>query len=143
MDENVVNDFIEHHGVLGMKWGRRGSGSSRGPASAESRRVSDLKNRPKHTLTNKQLKTVNERISLERNFSKMNPSTVKKGAEAAAATLATIGIGISAFNMITSPAGKAAISAGKKFISKIKHSDMEVGVDFIKHRNSLLLRTIP
>jgi hypothetical protein len=116
VDENLVKEFIEHHGVIGMKWGTRRGGVSKGRASPESRRVSALKNRPRHTLTNKQLKTVNERMNLEQNFSKMNPTTRQKGKAHAAEILSTVAIGVTAYNVVTSNAGKAAIAAGKKFL---------------------------
>lgn len=150
MDEQDVKEFIEHHGVVGMHWGvRRGSSARR--QSTDSKRVSELRKRPKHQLTNKQLRTVNERMKLEQNFSRMNPGSVKKGAETAAAMLATIGVGFTAYNMIKSPGGQALVSIGKKMLNKYKkapnpfkvgHSDTEVGVDFIKQHNSLLLQSI-
>jgi hypothetical protein len=143
VDEQLVKEFIEHHGVKGMRWGVRKSGGL-GKSSADFKKVAALKKKPKHQLTNQQLKTINERLNLETNFSKMNPGPVKKGAETAAGILATVGIGFTAYNMVKSPAGQAFISTGKKVLGKlkIKHGIMEVGVDSIKHGNSLLLRTI-
>lgn len=145
MDEQDVKEFIEHHGVVGMRWGRRKGGSSERSASSDFKKVAALKKRPKHQLTNKQLRTINERMNLEQNFSKMNPSATKRGAETAAGILATVGIGFTAYNMVKSPAGQAFISTGKKILNKIKikHGQMEVGVDFIKQYNSILLRPIP
>lgn len=142
MNENEkVKDFIEHHGVKGMRWGVRRSKAAI-KRSAESKRVSELRARPKQSLTNKQLRIVNERLNLEQQFSRLNPTTVAIGHNAVRNTLAIVGTAATLYNIVNSPAGKAAVAAGKKFIGKIKHSHMEVGVDFIKHRNSLLLRPI-
>jgi hypothetical protein len=143
--DEVVKEFIEHHGVVGMHWGvRRSVSKTTGKlaTSADYRKVAALKKKPTRQLTNHQLRTANERMKLEQNFSRMNPGSVKKGAEAAAGILATIGVAATAYNMVKSPAGQAAVALGKRVLSKIKHDYMEVGVDFIKHRDSLLLRTV-
>lgn len=120
MNENVVKDFIEHHGVLGMKWGRRGAGKSRTtPASSDYKIVAALKKRPTHQLTNKQLKTINERMNLEQNFSKMNPNIIKKGHSTATTIMTTLGLGVASYNLVKSPFGQALVTQGKKVLSKV------------------------
>lgn len=105
-----------------MKWGVRKVRVSRAksarPASSESKKVSELRTRKPHQLTNKQLQTVNSRLNLENNFTKLNPNAIKRGTVAAAAILGTLQIGVTAYNMASSPAGKAAIANGRKALKK-------------------------
>lgn len=116
MNDEAVKEFIEHVGVKGMHWGVRKDRGSVRPSSSESKKVSELRKRKPHQLTNKQLKLVNERLNLEQNFKRMNPGPAKAGKEIAAGILGTIGLGVTAYNVVHSPAGKAAIAAGKKFL---------------------------
>lgn len=114
-----VDEFIEHFGTRGMKWGVRNDKSSLSvKTSADYRKVAELKKKPKPSLTNKQLKTANERMQLERSFSQMNPSTVKKGHDFLKGALASAALGISVYSMVNSPAGKAFMGVGKKAVRK-------------------------
>jgi hypothetical protein len=114
--EDLLDFFLSHHGVKGMRWGVRKRSS--GKASGDSKRTADLRSKPIHTLTNKQLKAANERLNLEQNFARMNPGTVAKGKKTAAEILSTVGIAVSVYNLATSSAGRAAISAGKRALSR-------------------------
>jgi hypothetical protein len=115
----LVQEFIEHYGTKGMKWGVRKARNENARRQAfESKQISELKKRKPSELTNKQLKAVNERLNMEQNFNRLNPSAVKRGTEAASAILATAGIGVAAYNMVTSPAGKAAIATAKKALKR-------------------------
>jgi hypothetical protein len=111
-----VEEFLEHHGVKGMKWGIRHKPPSI-KRSGDSRRVSDLRKRKAHQLTNKQLKTINDRMNLEQNFNRLNPGKFTNGKRLVESILATATLGATAFNLINSPAGKAAVSAGKKALN--------------------------
>lgn len=111
-----VDEFLEHHGVKGMKWGIRHKPPSI-KRSGDSRRVSDLRKRKAHQLTNKQLKTINDRMNLEQNFNRLNPGKFTNGKRLVESILATATLGATAFNLINSPAGKAAVSAGKKALN--------------------------
>jgi hypothetical protein len=115
----LVDDTIEHYGVKGMHWGVRKARNERVRKEAfDSKKVTELRKRGKKNLSNKQLKEVNDRLNMEQNFSRMNPSAIKKGTEAAAGILATVGVAVTAYNMATSPAGKAAIALAKKSLNK-------------------------
>lgn len=117
-----VERFIEHYGTKGMKWGVRKARASRAgktsKSSGESKSVAELRRKKPHELTNQQLQTVNTRLNLEQSYSRMNPSAIKRGTVGAAAILGTLQVGVTAYNMATSPAGKAAIANGKKLMMK-------------------------
>ncbi len=121
MVSQEVDDFLEHYGKKGMKWGVRknssgknSSGKSKKRVSSEYKKVHELRKRNISQLSNKQLKSINERGNLEQNFNRLNPSKINKGTGLAKGIMATVGLGISAFNMYNSPAGKAAMQNGKK-----------------------------
>lgn len=99
-----------------MKWGVRKARSRKPahPQAYDSKRISELRTRKPHQLTDKQLQAVNKRLNLETNYSKMNPSTLKRGTVKAAAILGTIQLGITAYNMLQSPAAKAFVTRGRQ-----------------------------
>lgn len=108
--------ILIHAGVKGMKWGVR-----------KDRRKSDdyvksraLKARGIDNLSTKELKSLNERLNLERNYHKMSPGKIATGKSIAKGTLAVIGTGVGLYNTINSPAGKAAISTGKRLIDRAR-----------------------
>ena len=112
MNDVHVQEFIEHYGVKGMHWGVRNDRRVR-PSSSEHKKVSELKKRKTHQLTNKQLKAVNERMNLEQNYHRLNPSSIKKGLAFAGAILGVAGMAMRFYDMKQSPGGKAFIKTGK------------------------------
>jgi len=114
-----VEEFLEHFGVKGMKWGiRRKVGSDgRVTGSVDHRTTQQLKAKPVHQLTNMQLKKLNERMNLEQNYNRLNPKKVSHGKKIVAGIIASAGIGVKAYNQFNSPAGKAAIKHGKKVMA--------------------------
>jgi hypothetical protein len=113
----TVEEFIEHHGVKGMKWGIRTKGNRR-TTSSDFKRTAPHRGKKPSELTNKQLKAVNERMNLESNYSRMNPSSIKKGKMIAAGLLGAATTGATIYNLYNSPAGKAAVAAGRKFMQR-------------------------
>lgn len=121
-----VEALLEHHGVKGMHWGIRNPESrvtiarrnKNRPASSDFKKTLPHRGKPVHTLTNKQLKSVNERINLEQNYRRMNPTKIKRGLNTVKALAGTAAFAISVYEMANSKAGKAAIAAGKKALSK-------------------------
>jgi hypothetical protein len=118
VNQEVIDKFIEHHGVKGMRWGVRTKGKKPRKESTDFKKTVPLRNRKTHELSNKQIKTVNERINLETNYRRLNPSKVKKGQIAVASILATATTITTAYNFLNSPAGKHAIAVGKKMLQK-------------------------
>ena len=74
---------IEHYGKKGMKWGVRKTRSQ----SSESKTISALRKKKGFQLTNDELKKVNARLSLEKQYSQLNPSIASK-AKAVVASMA-------------------------------------------------------
>lgn len=112
-------EFLEHYGVKGMRWGVRNDI----PASRSShdyKSTKHLRNRRTHELTNKQLKTINERINLEQNYNRLNPTKVKKGHAAVKGFLTALATGVTLYNLLNSPAGKMATAAGRELLLKGK-----------------------
>jgi len=77
-------DFLEHFGILGMKWGRRKSGSS--IKSKEPEKVSDdhtkkmdLKKKNLKTMSNAEIKSLNERLQLERQYKDLTKTEISPG----------------------------------------------------------------
>ena len=115
---STVEDFIEHYGMRGMRWGVRKPPKPDRRPSSDYKKSAPLRGQPVSTLTNKHLKSLNERMNMEQNYQRMNPSNVKKGASAIKGIIGALGTAASLYALTQSPAGKAAIDAGKKFINK-------------------------
>lgn len=89
MDPDPVEEFFEHHGVVGMKWGHRKRSSGGSPRGAkrkarkeeakDHKEIRKLRSKKVSQLTSKELKLVNERLNLEKNFNSLNPKQVSKG----------------------------------------------------------------
>ena len=119
MAHTNVDEFLEHHGVKGQKWGIRNARSrvskSR-PQSSDSKKIAKLRKKHPSQLTNKQLRSVQERSNLERSFKQANPKKIEKGHALAKSILAFGATGAAFYALATSPAGKATIKLGKAFI---------------------------
>ena len=117
-----MNNYLEHHGIKGMKWGirkNRSSGvkKSKTPKgydnwSPEAKRTYSLKKKAMNQMSNAELQELTNRQNLEANYRRLNPSTMAKG-------MAYIG----------------GVSAGMTAIRKLsKNGDylMKLGSDFLE-----------
>lgn len=131
MDESVDDlmvGVLTHYGVPGMKWGRRkpgtGKASSRkkaaGPKSEDAASAHEKKTQAKTkgvaSLSNAELKKLNERMNLEQNYARMAKEKTKidKGQDAVKVALGVVGTAASVYAAINSPmfkAGKALLDA--------------------------------
>lgn len=119
--DEEVDDFFEHYGIKGQRWGvRKGVKGPSFRTSSDFKETVGLRGKNPSSLTNKQLKAVNERINLEQNYKRLNPSKTTKGKSHAKEILATVGIGVGVLNLVNSPIGKALISNGKKVMEARK-----------------------
>jgi len=116
------DDILAHYGVPGMQWGVRRSpkqlARSRTKSSPDHDAVAKLSGHKRRTLSNEELAKINKRRELERKHSDLNPSKFKKGEAIVKTIVGTVGTVSSVIALASSPAGKAAIQAGKRFILK-------------------------
>ena len=77
---DTFDGFLEHYGVKGMKWGvrrtdaqlARAAGRKPKPEpSADAKRVANLRAKKTYSLTNAELKAINERLNLEQNYMRL------------------------------------------------------------------------
>lgn len=125
-----VTDILEHHGIKGQRWGIRHKPNPKtGRVSGDHRTVAELRRKPKSSLTNKQLQTVNTRLGLEQNFTRLNPGVIKRGESHVKAVVATAGLLTSIVGIVNSPIGKAAF----KFINRHKGVSVKIkqGASFV------------
>lgn len=74
------NDILQHFGVLGMKWGKRSKGSTKiSKSSPEHKTKQILKKKKLNEMTNQELKTLNERLQLERSYKDLTKSQRSAG----------------------------------------------------------------
>lgn len=111
---NELDVVLTHYGVKGMHWGTR----SNAPAPTEDHvRTADVKTRAKNdglkTLSNKELQDAINRMNLEQQYKRLNPSKTKKGLQFAADIL--LGVGKQQLIRVVSDiAGKQVDKAIKK-----------------------------
>jgi len=88
MGANIVEDFLQHYGKIGMRWGKRssGKGSSSGskkksshPSSADHLEKVQLKKKKLHTMSNVEVEKLNKRLQLEKQYKELNKSTLSTG----------------------------------------------------------------
>lgn len=105
-----LEDYLMHYGVKGMKWGVRKqsrSGSSH-PMSADEAKKRELKKRPVHSLSNAELRQLNERLQLEKTLKEVSGSKELYRGEAKLKQLAASGqLLANIYNLATSPAARA------------------------------------
>lgn len=119
-----MDNELYHYGVLGMKWGvirdrSRSIGSSRRKKSRlnlsdDARTAEKLKKKKLGEMSNTELRKLNERQNLERNYRQLNKSHIEKGMAFVTSAAATTGTIIALYNN----SGKL-INIGKKFVKKI------------------------
>ncbi len=114
MTDVQIVDFLEHHGVKGMKWGVRNKKSRVKKLSTDHKTAANLRKKKPHELSNKQLQKVNARMNLEQNYRRLNPGKVEAGHRAVKGLLGVATTATTAYTLIKSPAGQAFIKLAKK-----------------------------
>lgn len=121
------NYEIYHHGIKGMRWGIRKDKTRLGRKrdktkdwSDDAKSASKLGAKNIKQLSNSELKKLNERARLEQEYSRLNPSAVKRGVAVAAGLVGTMGTAVALYNT-----GSQIVKIGKSAVEKI---DMFKGV---------------
>lgn len=90
-DPNMsCDEFLEHFGILGMKWGRTKGGSSSGTSTSstepkEDKRSADykqkqmLRKKKPSEMTNKEIQELTTRLQLERSYKELTKTDVSPG----------------------------------------------------------------
>ena len=97
-------DELYHHGILGMKWGvRRYQNKDRSLTnagkkckkkryeSADEKEANRLRKKKSYELSNTEIRKINERRRLEKEYNKLNPSKIAAGAAAVTGALVVMG----------------------------------------------------
>lgn len=121
---------LKHDGVKGMKWGvrkdRKTGSSSGAPRSADRKKADLALAKPTAaSMTNKQLQTANQRLQLERTYKDLTKTPgftekVAAGNNKVKVYVGVAGTAVAVYGMVKSPAGQAAIAAGKKIVQNAR-----------------------
>lgn len=72
-------DSLQHVGILGMKWGKRKASAVESPKSDDHILTTGLRTKKINSLSNAELKKLNERLQLERNYKELVKRDVSPG----------------------------------------------------------------
>lgn len=117
-----MNEYeLYHHGVKGMKWGIRKDKLSRvqrkakrGNWSDDARTASEIRTKKPKQMTNAEMRKLNERTRLEREYQQLHPNAVTKGISYVGKSAAVMGTVL----LFAGNSGKV-ISLGKSVGNKI------------------------
>jgi len=86
---------LKHHGVKGMKWGVRKKRKNAVQKSTDRKEAERALSKPIEAMTNKQLKTANNRLQLERSYKELtkNPTFIEKVAKGNNSVRTLLGVG--------------------------------------------------
>lgn len=131
MWEYTSTDELYHHGVLGMRWGHRKARYSSGTrksrkrvstqrTSKDSRRANYIKSKSVSQMSNKELKDVNNRLQLEKQYKDLTrkKSIGKKAVTAFIGTAATITAARTAYKTYETVGKEAVKLIGKYAVHK-------------------------
>lgn len=126
---NKTDEFLSHYGILGMRWGKRkpGTGEPSKHVSEDSAKASEAHQRLKsngiQSLTNQDLRQLNDRLQLEQKYSELvskkaeNASNFKKFTKGKDRVDKILAIGATintVMSFVNSDAGKAMKSGLSK-----------------------------
>jgi len=83
--------FLKHYGVPGQRWGIRRKRSSGSRGSADHRVASKLKKKKLSEMSNEELKKLNSRLQLERQYKELRSSNKSAGSKFVSSVLREAG----------------------------------------------------
>lgn len=118
----MEEDFLEHHGIKGMKWGVRRNRKALERARREATRSEDSRRhltnskKPLSDLSDKELKDLHNRLNTEANVRKLQgegkSAAQKVFSDINKTNAALTTVGLPALSVITKAAAKPTIAAG-------------------------------
>lgn len=111
-----------HYGILGMKWGRK-KGSATKPkrvSSEEHIRKASLKKKKVREMTNAELKALNERMQLERQYKALKKHDIVNGKDLVQNILVGIGTDMAKSVLKSAISGELGKNSYVQGASKIK-----------------------
>lgn len=118
-DTHPVDDILEHFGVIGMKWGKHKAGVEAAPASKDAQEAKSFRSAGVHSLSNDELRKLNQRTQLETDYARLNPSKLKKGKAVVAEVLIAAATIRTVYNYVNSPMGKAVRAGIEGTVRKV------------------------
>ena len=131
-----MSDYeLYHYGVLGMKWGVRKSErqlagirkkAKRDGWSEDAKSAAEIRTKNPKQMSNAEMRKLNERTQLERNYKQLHPSTISRGFSAVAKAGAIMGTAILVYNNANTlrKIGKPAADKVIDFVGDMVLSDM-------------------
>lgn len=110
----TINNILSHHGVKGQQWGVR---KKRGSPSADSQKHSTNVKKHVSELDDKELQSLVQRMNMEQQHGRLNPSKIAKGHNVVKTILAVGATVNAAIAFHNSPFGQklaGALTKGKK-----------------------------
>jgi hypothetical protein len=127
-----IGAFLEHHGIKGMHWGFRNASVKK--LSPEHKLTTRLKKKHLSELNNDELKKLNERLNLESNYKRLNPTKIKKGKLTAKEILEITSTTTALIALAHTKPGQLAIKSGKKFTEKALAKTSKAFIRIIENR---------
>lgn len=103
-----MSDFeLYHHGVKGMKWGVRKKErklsrirkkAGKRSWSEDAKIAAEIRTKNPKQMSNAEMRKLNERTRLEREYNQLNPSTINRGLSYVGKTAAIMGTALSLYN---------------------------------------------
>lgn len=113
-------ESLSHHGIKGMRWGVRrrrgrdgrvvGGRSKRPPASDDHKQARALKAKGVRALSTNELRELNQRLQMERQFKELNPSKLDRAAKTASKIMKDVTTMATVYSLTKKYLGRGRIS---------------------------------